>query len=158
VWRNEHSHSQVNSHFGNCQFDSQPPKLGNRPNLLMCRWCAAYYWKVLNKGYNFALDFTSIKGLHKKLWREISVNIWIAHGQQIFYWHQRVKAINKLKRCVSSDYIKCCAVSIQNHVHVLIPISVILIHQLNKQWTNDFVGGFCLSITLWIISGQGYMS
>jgi len=27
-----------------------------------------YLWKVLDKGYNFALDFISIKGLHVKLW------------------------------------------------------------------------------------------
>jgi hypothetical protein len=25
-------------------------------------------WKVLDKGYNFTLDFVSIKGLHAKLW------------------------------------------------------------------------------------------
>jgi hypothetical protein len=29
---------------------------------------ATYHWKVLNKGYNIPLEFTSIKGLHKKLW------------------------------------------------------------------------------------------
>ncbi len=34
----------------------------------MCRWRATYFWKALNKGYNFALDFISIKGLQKKLW------------------------------------------------------------------------------------------
>jgi hypothetical protein len=33
----------------------------------MCRWRAIYCWKALDKGYNFALDFTSIKGLHSKL-------------------------------------------------------------------------------------------
>jgi hypothetical protein len=26
------------------------------------------HWKSLNKGYNFALDFTSIEGLHTQLW------------------------------------------------------------------------------------------
>jgi len=34
----------------------------------MCRWHATYRWKVLNEGYNFALDFISIGGLHVKLW------------------------------------------------------------------------------------------
>jgi len=35
---------------------------------LACRWCATYCWKVFKEGYNFALDFISIKGFHAKLW------------------------------------------------------------------------------------------
>ncbi len=27
-----------------------------------------YYWKALNKGYNFSSDFIAIGGLHTKLW------------------------------------------------------------------------------------------
>ncbi len=27
-----------------------------------------YHWKDLNEGYNFALDFISIEGLHTNLW------------------------------------------------------------------------------------------
>jgi len=27
-----------------------------------------YRWKYLDKGYNFALDLISIRGLHAKLW------------------------------------------------------------------------------------------
>jgi hypothetical protein len=42
-------------------------QVGNCPNLLVCRWHASYHWNFFDKGYNFALDFTSIKGLHKKL-------------------------------------------------------------------------------------------
>ncbi len=34
----------------------------------MCRWRAIYHWKTLGKGYNFALDLISIRGLHAKLW------------------------------------------------------------------------------------------
>jgi len=52
----------------NWQFDSQPLKVGNRPDLLACRWHATYHWKALNDNYNFALDFISILGLHAKLW------------------------------------------------------------------------------------------
>jgi hypothetical protein len=37
------------------------------PWLLACRWHVTYHWKSLNKGYNFALKLTPIKGLHKKL-------------------------------------------------------------------------------------------
>jgi hypothetical protein len=38
----------------NWQFDSQPPKVGNQPDLGMCKWNATHRWKVLDKGYNFA--------------------------------------------------------------------------------------------------------
>ncbi len=52
----------------NCQFDSRPLKVGNRPDSLACRWNVTYHWKVLNEGYNFALDLISIEGLHTNLW------------------------------------------------------------------------------------------
>jgi hypothetical protein len=45
-----------------------PLKVGNRLNFLVCRWLATYYWKALDKGYNFAYDFILIGGLHTKLW------------------------------------------------------------------------------------------
>jgi hypothetical protein len=62
------SYGQKKGWESNCQFDSRPLKVKNRPNFLTCRWCATYRWKVLNEGYNFAWDLTSIKGLHTKLW------------------------------------------------------------------------------------------
>jgi hypothetical protein len=37
-------------------------------DLLMFRWRATYFWKALDKSYNFFLDLTLIEGLHKKLW------------------------------------------------------------------------------------------
>jgi len=49
--------------------------VGNRPNLLTCRWLATYYWKFLNEGYNFALDLILIQGLHVKLWAPKIVGI-----------------------------------------------------------------------------------
>jgi hypothetical protein len=52
----------------NWQFDSQPLKVRNCPNFLMCRWHDTYHWKALDEGYNFALDLISIRGLHTKLW------------------------------------------------------------------------------------------
>jgi hypothetical protein len=33
----------------------------------MCRWSATHRWKPLNKGYNVALNFIAIGGLHRKL-------------------------------------------------------------------------------------------
>jgi len=50
-----------------CQFDSRPLKVKNHPELHVCRRCATYFWKTLDKGYNFALKLTSIEGLHTKL-------------------------------------------------------------------------------------------
>jgi len=52
----------------NCQFDSRPEKVGNRPDLLGCKRRATYRWKSLDESYNFALDCTSIRGLLAKLW------------------------------------------------------------------------------------------
>jgi hypothetical protein len=49
-----------------CQFDSHPLKIENRPEISACKWHATYHWK--HENYKFALDLTSIKGLHKKLW------------------------------------------------------------------------------------------
>jgi hypothetical protein len=52
----------------NWQFDSRPLKVKNHPDFFLCRWCATYYWKTLNRGYNFVLDLISIGGLKTKLW------------------------------------------------------------------------------------------
>jgi hypothetical protein len=51
----------------NWQFDSRPLKVKNRPNFLMCRQRATYHCKALDKGYNFALDYITIRSLHKKV-------------------------------------------------------------------------------------------
>ncbi|CAN5966630.1 unnamed protein product [Sphagnum jensenii] len=49
-------------------FDSRPLKVGNRPEILICRRRATYRWKALDESYNFASDRTSIRGLLAKLW------------------------------------------------------------------------------------------
>jgi hypothetical protein len=35
---------------------------------MVSRWCATYFWKAFDEGYNFALNLISIENLHKKLW------------------------------------------------------------------------------------------
>jgi hypothetical protein len=50
------------------KFDPPPLKVGNHPNFLACKWHATYCWKAFNKGYNFASNLISIRGLHTKLW------------------------------------------------------------------------------------------
>jgi len=66
IWNT--SYGQKKGQESNCQFDSQPLKVKNRPNFHACKWRATYLWKALNEGYNFALDLISIWGLHEKLW------------------------------------------------------------------------------------------
>jgi hypothetical protein len=44
-------------------WESPPP-----PDFLAYKWSATYCWKALDQGYNLALDFISIGGLHTKLW------------------------------------------------------------------------------------------
>jgi hypothetical protein len=62
------SYGQKKGQESNCQFDSRPLKVGNHLDSLAYRWRATYNWKALDKSYNFALNFTSIGGLHTKLW------------------------------------------------------------------------------------------
>jgi hypothetical protein len=62
------SYGQKKGWESNRQFDSQPLKVGNHLDFLTCRWRATYCWKSIDKGYNFALDLTSIGGSHIKLW------------------------------------------------------------------------------------------
>jgi hypothetical protein len=61
-------------------------KSQNRPDLLTCRWHAAYLWKALNKGYNFFLDLISIEGLHKKLWASKVAGIPISRIFELSTW------------------------------------------------------------------------
>jgi hypothetical protein len=58
------SYGQKKSWESNCQFDSQPRKVENRPDSLACRWRATHHWKSLDKGYNFGLNLVPIGGLH----------------------------------------------------------------------------------------------
>jgi hypothetical protein len=60
-------YGQKKGRESNCQFDSRPQKVGNRPDLLGCRGRATYLWKALDESYNFAIDCTSIGGLFAKL-------------------------------------------------------------------------------------------
>jgi hypothetical protein len=65
IWNT--SYGQKKGWESNCQFDSRPEKVRNRPDLLSCRWHATYRWKALDESYNFTLDRTSIRGLLAKL-------------------------------------------------------------------------------------------
>ncbi len=66
IWNT--SYGQKKGQELNWQFDSQPLKVKNRPNFLVCKWLVKYHWKSLNEGYNFASNLIVIGGLHAKLW------------------------------------------------------------------------------------------
>ncbi len=57
----------------------------------VCRWRATYFWKALNKSYNFSLDLTSIKGLHKKLWPSKILGVLILG--MLAKWHLDVALV-----------------------------------------------------------------
>jgi hypothetical protein len=62
------SYVQKKGQESNWQFNSRPLKVGNRPNLGVCRGSATHHWKALKESYNFALDLVPIEGLSKELW------------------------------------------------------------------------------------------
>jgi len=67
IWNT--SYGQKKGRESNWQFDSRPLKVGNRPDFRVCKWHATCCWKAFDKGYNFASNLISIRGLHAKLWR-----------------------------------------------------------------------------------------
>jgi hypothetical protein len=64
----QHKLWQKKGRESNWQFDSRPPKVGNRPEPDACRWNATRRWKALDESYKFTLDLISIGGLNKELW------------------------------------------------------------------------------------------
>jgi hypothetical protein len=62
------SYGRKKGRESNWQFDSQPLKVRNWPDLGMCRWSATHRWKALKERYKFALNLIPIRGLSKKLW------------------------------------------------------------------------------------------
>jgi hypothetical protein len=62
------SYGKKKGRESNWQFDSRPPKVGNRPNLDACKWSMTHHWKDLDESYKLALDLTLIGGLNKELW------------------------------------------------------------------------------------------
>ncbi len=86
----------------NYQFDFQSLKIRIRSDLLMCKWCVTYRWKVLDEGYNFTLGFTSIKSLYQKLWASKVAGVPISrisnqHGSLKTKWHLDAGLVDRHK-------------------------------------------------------------
>jgi hypothetical protein len=62
------SYGRKKGRESNCQFDSRPLKVGNRPNSGACRWSVTHRWKALEESYNFGLKLILIWVQGKKLW------------------------------------------------------------------------------------------
>jgi hypothetical protein len=62
------SYGQKKGWESNWQFDSQPLKVGNRPDPSVCKCSATHCWKALKESYKFALDLILIRSWGEKLW------------------------------------------------------------------------------------------
>jgi hypothetical protein len=62
------SYGQKKGRESNCQFDSRPLKVENRPLPDVCRGSAMRHWKALEESYNFGLDLTPIEGQSQEIW------------------------------------------------------------------------------------------
>jgi hypothetical protein len=62
------SYDQKKGRESNWQFDSQPLKVGNRPNPGVCKWSVTHHWKALEESYKFGSDLVPIGGCGEKLW------------------------------------------------------------------------------------------
>jgi len=62
------SYGKKKGRKSNWQFNSQPLKVENWPDLGVCRWNAKHYRKALKGSYKFASNLIPIKGLSKELW------------------------------------------------------------------------------------------
>ncbi len=62
------SYGKKKARVSNWQFDSQPLKVGNRPDPGVCRWSVTHRWKAFKESYKFSLDLIATWGLSKELW------------------------------------------------------------------------------------------
>jgi hypothetical protein len=66
IWNT--SYGQKKGRESNCQFDSRPQRVRNRPLPDVQFGSATWRWKALDESYNFALNCIAIRGLLAKLW------------------------------------------------------------------------------------------
>jgi hypothetical protein len=62
------SYGQKKGQESNCQFDSWPLKVGNRPLPDVASRSATWHWKVLNEKYNFCWELVPIRVWGEELW------------------------------------------------------------------------------------------
>jgi hypothetical protein len=62
------SYGQKKGRESNCQFDSRPLKVGNRPLPDVCSGSVTWSWKALEESYNFGLNLVPIRAWGEKIW------------------------------------------------------------------------------------------
>jgi hypothetical protein len=62
------SYGQKKGRESNCQFDSRPLKVGNRPLPNVASRSTTWHWKDLDESYNFGLKLVSIWVWGEELW------------------------------------------------------------------------------------------
>ncbi len=62
------SYGQKKGRESNCQFDSRPQKVGNRPLPDVCSRIATRRWKALDESYKFGSKLVPIQVWGEKLW------------------------------------------------------------------------------------------
>ncbi len=62
------SYGQKKGRESNCQFDSRPLKVGNRPLPEVASRSVTQHWKALDKNYNFGSELVPIRVQGEELW------------------------------------------------------------------------------------------
>jgi hypothetical protein len=115
------SYGRMKGRESNWQFDSRPLKVGNRPDLSVCRWSVTHRWKVLEESYKFASDFIPIGGLRWELWVQTGIVLRLLLGSLGTKSHSDIGVVRKRKeyymgegggfprvRAVVSQVNPCC--------------------------------------------------
>jgi hypothetical protein len=103
------SYGQKKGRKSNWQIDSQLVKVRNCLDFLVCKWCATYHWKVLDKGYNFSLDVTLIESMHTKLCASKVTGVSILKisglplGSLGTKWHLGASPVVRHKKCYKGE-------------------------------------------------------
>jgi hypothetical protein len=88
------SYGQKKGRESNCQFDSRPLKVVNRPLLDIRFEIATRRWKDLDEGYNFDSDLIEIRLYNRELWASKVPGLQPGHFRDNFgtpTWESREK-------------------------------------------------------------------
>jgi hypothetical protein len=97
-----HPYGKKKGRKSKCQFDSRPLKVKNHLELHVCKRHATYCWKSFDESYKFALDFTSIRGIHNKLWVSKMAGVLISRIVGRSIWESKEKNHFKMVACDAS--------------------------------------------------------
>jgi hypothetical protein len=86
------SYGKKKGRGSNWQFDSQPLKIGNRPDLGAFRWGVRCHWKAFNKSYKSSWDHILIEGLSKELCPSKVVGVRIGTISGLFFGSLEIKS------------------------------------------------------------------